>query len=146
MVQDLMAERHIYQWAGIGFGEQETYRLQKSLKKLSADKAAKSLRFFGKVYGTQRDYYIVEAEVEGGDEEQPELAEGETPVEKDAGVNKFAYFVSHNSLSEWTKLPDLSLNDLLAARKIKVMFTGDLERPIYTNPFFFGQEKHYLRA
>lgn len=98
------------------------------------------------MYGTQRDYYIVEAEVEGGDEEQPELAEGETPVEKDAGVNKFAYFVSHNSLSEWTKLPDLSLNDLLAARKIKVMFTGDLERPIYTNPFFFGQEKHYLRA
>lgn len=26
------------------------------------------------------------------------------------------------------------------------MFTGDLDRPIFTNPFFFGQEKHYLRA
>lgn len=26
-VQDLMEETRIYQWAGIGFGEQETYRL-----------------------------------------------------------------------------------------------------------------------
>lgn len=26
------------------------------------------------------------------------------------------------------------------------MFTGDLERTIHTNPFFFGKEKHYLRA
>ena len=26
------------------------------------------------------------------------------------------------------------------------MFTGDLERTIHTNPFFFGREKHYLRA
>ena len=26
------------------------------------------------------------------------------------------------------------------------MFTGDLERDIITNPFFFGKEKIYLRA
>lgn len=35
-VSDLLADSKIWQWAGIGFGEQETYRLQKSLKKLSA--------------------------------------------------------------------------------------------------------------
>lgn len=114
---------------------------------MSSEKAAKSIRFFGKVFGTKRDYYIAETEVEGGGEEgEAELAEGQIPEEKDEKVNKFTYFVTHNSLSEWIKLPDLSINDLLAARKIKVMFTGDLERPIYTNPFFFGQEKHYLRA
>lgn len=148
-VQDLMAERQIYQWAGIGFGEQETYRLQKSLKQLATEKQAKSLRFFGKVFGTQRDYYIVEAEVDADDEAEPELEEGETPPEmepKGTGVNKFTYFVTHNSLTDWVKLPDLTLKDLNTARKIKVMFTGDLERPIFTNPFFFGQEKHYLRA
>lgn len=27
-----------------------------------------------------------------------------------------------------------------------MLFTGDLERKIFTNPFFEGQEKHYLRA
>lgn len=29
---------------------------------------------------------------------------------------------------------------------IKVLFTGNLDRQIFTNPFFEGQEKHYLRA
>lgn len=29
---------------------------------------------------------------------------------------------------------------------VKVLFTGDLERRIFTNPFFDGCEKHYLRA
>lgn len=32
------------------------------------------------------------------------------------------------------------------ARSIKYLFTGDLERQIFTNPFFFGREKDYLRA
>jgi hypothetical protein len=45
------------------------------LKQLAIDKNASKLRFFGKVFGTQRDYYIVEAKVEGGDDEQPEEAE-----------------------------------------------------------------------
>jgi len=36
--------------------------------------------------------------------------------------------------------------DIQSARSIKVLFTGDLERTIYTNPFFTGKEKNYLRA
>lgn len=51
-VQDLTSESRIFQWAGIGFGEQETYRLQKSIKKLASSKPHKSLRFYGKIYGT----------------------------------------------------------------------------------------------
>ena len=43
-------------------------------------------------------------------------------------------------------LPDLQTKDIKAARTIKVNFTGDLERPIITNPYFFGKEKHFLRA
>ena len=63
-----------------------------------------------------------------------------------SGVNKLAYWVTHSSLGAWKKLPDLAPADIAAARGIKVLFTGDLERTIYTNPFFFGKEKHYLRA
>lgn len=134
-----MAERQIYQWAGIGFGEQETYRLMKSLKKLALEKQAKYIRFFGKIFGTQKDYYIAEAEVEAGEEAAGEGAEGQPEQEeKGVGVNKYSYFVAHSSLSSWTKLPDLTIKDLQASRNIKVMFTGDLERPIFTNPFFFG--------
>ena len=43
-------------------------------------------------------------------------------------------------------MPDLSPKDLDASRKIKVLFSGNLERTIFTNPFFFGKEKNYLRA
>ena len=63
-----------------------------------------------------------------------------------SGVNTYNYWVSHQSLGEWTKLPELLPSDIDAARSIKVMFTGDLERDIITNPFFKGKEKNYLRA
>jgi len=145
-VQDLMADARVFSWAGIGFGEMETYRLQKSLKKLATDSGASNLRFFGKMHGTQHDYYIVEATLEGGEEEE-DAGDAESGAEpKGTGVNKFTYYVTHNSLSEWVKLPDLNPQDLQSARQIKVLLTGDLERPIYSNPFFFGKEKHYLRA
>ena len=146
-VQDMMRESRIFSWAGISFGEQENYRLQKSLKKLSERLAAGSLRFFGKIYGTEQDYYVVEAtlpEGEAGGDDDGEKAADVEP--SGTGVNTNTYYVAHNSMSEWTKLPDLSPKDIAASRQIKVLFTGHLDREIQTNPFFFGQERHYLRA
>lgn len=142
----MLADVKIFQWAGIGFGEQETYRLQKSLKKLATETGAGKLRFFGKILGTQKDYYIVEATgIEAGeDEDAPEREPDFEP--NGTGVNEKTYFVTENSLSEWQKLPDVSPQEIEASQRIKILFTGDLERNIYTNPFFFGQEKHYLRA
>ena len=154
-VQDLLSESRVFQWAGVGFGEMETYRLQKSIKKLAASKSHKSVRFFGKIFGTERDYYVVEATGDGGEEEEAageaaaEAEDGEADPKLEArgtGVNELTYYVTQDSLSEWKRLPDLSYKELNAARQIKVLFTGDLERPIFTNPFFFGKEKHYLRA
>jgi len=143
-VADLLAYSKVWQWAGIGFGEQETYRLQKSLKKLSGKVAATSLNFFGKITGTECDYYIAEGVVEGEEENEEEKEADFEP--KGTGVNKYTYFVASNSLAEWTKLPDLSPKQVQASRCIKVLFSGNLEKQIFTNPYFEGQEKHYLRA
>jgi radial spoke head protein 4/6 len=66
--------------------------------------------------------------------------------EKGTGVNKFTYYVTNDVFGNWSKLPDLSPQHIAAARQLKVLFTGDLERDIIANPFFFGKEKHYLRA
>lgn len=88
---------------------------------------------------------MAEGEADGGEDEDGE----EKPAEfepKGTGVNKFTYWVSHQSFGAWTKLPDLMPNDIEAARQIKVLFSGNLDRTIFTNPFFFGKEKHYLRA
>ena len=144
-VPDLLSDAQIYQWAGVGFGQQEIYRLQKSLKKLAGDSGASRLRFFGKIRGTEQDYYIAEGEAEGEEEgEEEEKPADQEP--KGSGVNKYTYWVSHQSFDKWTKLPDLSPKDIEAARQIKVLFTGDLNRTIFTNPFFFKREKEYLRA
>lgn len=66
--------------------------------------------------------------------------------EKGTGVNKYTYFVTNSCFDAWKKLPDLSPTHIMAARQIKVLFSGDLERDIICNPFFFGKEKHLLRA
>ena len=117
------------------------------MKKLAGDVGAGRIRFFGKIRGTDNDYYVAEGEVEGGGEEGAEGDEKPADFEANGtGINKYTYWVSHSSFSEWKKLPDISPSDMAAARKIKVLFTGDLERTIFTNPFFFGKEKHYLRA
>lgn len=145
-VADLLADSKVWQWAGIGFGEMEVYRLQKSLKKLAAKESATQLTFFGKVLGSENDYYIVEAQVEEAAEEE-EGEEKEADFEpKGTGVNRYTYYVSTGALSDWVKLPDLSPSQIKASRQIKCLFTGDLNRKIYTNPFFEGCEKHYLRA
>lgn len=135
-VADLMASSKIWQWAGIGFGEQETYRLQKSLKGLATKTGATQLKFFGKITGTDADYYIAEAQVEAEEEDEKEHEPDFEP--KGTGVNRYTYFVTCDSLSQWTKLPDLEPSQIKASRLIKCLFTGNLERPIFTNPFFEG--------
>lgn len=61
-------------------------------------------------------------------------------------MNEYTYFVANKAQGPWTALPDLNPEDLEAARRIKVCFTGNMEREIVTNPFYFNREKHYLRA
>ena len=100
-VQDLLSASRIFQWAGISFGEQETYRLQKSIKKLAAAKPHKAIRFFGKIYGTEKDYYVVEAQGEVADDEDAPADGGDEEGEPDprleakgTGVNELTYYVA----------------------------------------------------
>ena len=152
-IQDLLADARNFNLAGIGFGQQESYLLQKSLQQLAAKEQATFLRFFGKIRCTNSDYYVVEATADGpadAEEENAEGAEGEDKdpnmEEKGSGVNRYSYYVTNSPFDSWKRLPDLSPAHIEAARKIKMLFSGDLERDIICNPFFFGKEKHLLRA
>jgi hypothetical protein len=141
---NLLADAEVMQWAGVSFGDTETYRLQASLTKLSVSSGSDKLRLWGRVYGTLSDYYVAEGFVAGADDDEGEKPKGFE--ERGSGVNEFVYWVATDSLSEWTALPDATPDLLQSTRSVKVKFTGDLERSIVTNPFFFGKEKHYLRA
>ena len=46
------------EWAGIGFGEEMNFLIQKSLKRLAIGSGASSLKLFGKVLGHHNDYWV----------------------------------------------------------------------------------------
>ena len=59
---------------------------------------------------------------------------------KGSGVNKNTYWVSTDLLvGDWKELPNITPDQINASRRIKYIFTGDLDKPIYTNPHFKGK-------
>lgn len=58
---DVVKVASLMEWAGVAFGsELEVYQLQLSLKHLAASSGAQSLRFWGKIFGSKKDYYVAE--------------------------------------------------------------------------------------
>ena len=119
--------------------------MQKSLKDLVKENGLTNLRLWGKILGTEKDYYIAETQAEAAGGEAPEGAPADFEV-RGTGVNSFVYYVANSPMGPWTALDDLRPDELAASRTIKVHLTGNLEREIITNPFYFKREKHFLRA
>ena len=123
--------------------------LIKSMKALATKSQADKLRLWGKVRGTEKDYYVIEGVVPAGEEAEGEggAAVVEGMESRGTGINKFVYWVNNDPHTDkWLMLPDLKPNDIKNARNIKYTFSGDIDRKIYTNPFYFDTEKTYLRA
>lgn len=156
-VQNFLEDSAMFRWAGIGFGQQESYHIGASLRKLASDTPSiESLRFWGKILGTEADYLVAEgtlrslpkaAPAEG--EEKP-LIHPDSPefdVEpKGEGANTFTYWVSEGGCAAWVRLPAARASHIVAARSIKRMLTGRLEAPVLSNPWYPGKERHLLRA
>lgn len=47
---------------------------------------------------------------------------------------------------DWKELPIVTPDQMNAARRIKYIFSGDLNRPVFTNPHFKGNEAHLLKC
>lgn len=71
--------------------------IQKSLKRLAVMSGAKSLRFFGKVFGTERDYWVAQGTL-SFEEEPPTNSAQE---HRNTGANTHVYWVTHNLLTDW---------------------------------------------
>ncbi len=152
-IRDLVRDADLLEKAGVGLGKAETYRVVLALKALGDDPefGVASVRFFGKIFGTKADYLVAEV-VPAEPNEKPELSEDDVKngvVPQDApgvGCNKFQYYVTNQPGATWTKLPDVTSAQLMAARQIKKLLTGDLDAPIEGYPIFPGNEANYLRA
>ena len=129
---------------GINFSDKELLLLNKSITRLATVLTTGNITFFGKIYGTEKDYYIVEAT----EIDPPENFNYDNDMEKrkEDGVNKNVFYVTNDLLEKWVELPDVKPSQIRASRLIKYTFTGNLENKICSNPTFNGQEKHFLRC
>lgn len=130
------------EWAGVSFGEEDTYKISKAMKRLAVMSGASRLIFFGKIFGTKKDYWVISGELDGAEEKLTDL----TVEKRGEGVNKSVFWVTDNLLHDWIQLPDLKPEHVKCARLIKHVFTGDLNAAINSNPAFPGKERHLLRA
>lgn len=132
----------MFEWSGISFGDAETYRLYKAMKRLAKTSGASNLRFWGKYLGRQSDYFVIEGQLP-----HPEEAKAAPGAEeRGKGINSHVYWVTDDLLSDWIQLPDSEPKYIKAARHIKYVVTGNLNADLNTNPKFPGKERHFLRA
>lgn len=90
-------EAEMLEWAGISFGEENTLRLQKSIKRLAIMSGADSLRFAGKIFGTQSDYWVAIGRLNSAEEDSKDAS-----VEaRGKGVNEVVFWVTDNLLNDW---------------------------------------------
>lgn len=131
------------EWVGLSIGSKESYMLTTSLRNFVAKKGLKGLKFWGKIYGSKKDYFIAEcpdAEAAGGESPDPDMEP------RGSGVNKNVYYVTSDLTQDWIELGDARPVHIKAAREIRYLFTGELDTKIVTNPHFPGLERDYLRC
>jgi len=73
---------------------------------------ADQVRFVGKIYGIDKDYWIVSGrlddEVESGLDSNVES--------RGVGVNELVYWVTDNLLNDWVQLPDAHPKHIICAK------------------------------
>ena len=140
---DLMADATMYAWAGVSFGNTETYRLYLSIKKFceTLDGGYEAVKFWGKIITRNGDYFVCY----GRTPDDPEDMDAAKMEGKD-GANKYTYFVTKSPSSPWVALPHVTMAQIVTARKIRRLLTGDLEAGVPSFPPFPGVEKNLLRA
>jgi len=145
-VPDFCEEAEMLQWAGLGFGELESYKIKCSLRNLAIKQAENGyvkIRLWGKILGAEADYYVAEASKDGADGPDDEHPDWEP---SGVGANTYSYLVTTDLCGEWTKLPNCKPEEIVAARNIKKLLTGDLTANVVTHPPFPGKEEVLLRA
>lgn len=158
-VRSVAAEGKYWRFAGVGLPEREAFHLDQSITKLAMEKKLDEVRFFGKIFGTRGNYLVVTSKrhTDEGEEifeeenvmPKPPRKKVEVDVQPEPGYkgcNRLSFWVAPHAAAPWTKLPDVTPQQLNAARRVKKLFTGDLDADVMAYPAFPGQEREYLRA
>ena len=147
-VQNLSDEANFLEWAGVGLGATEAFRLHMHLKVLAAKFPVTSARWWGKLFGRAGDYLVAEGVCEAAGEEADDAKDalGNTLQKTGDGPNKFTYFVCAQVGAPWVRLPNVTPHCIISARLCRKYLTGDLDAPVPSHPPFPGAEALYART
>lgn len=158
-VPAIVSDAQSWKAAGVGLPARECFHLEQSITKLAMEKGLEDTRFLGKIFGTHGNYLVVTSKRHTEPEEQifeetnvmPKPPRKKVPVDVQPepgykGCNRYTFWVAPDAVSPWVKLPDVTPQQINAARKIKKLFTGNLDAKINAYPVFDGTEREYLRA
>ncbi|CAF3267805.1 unnamed protein product [Rotaria socialis] len=80
----ILEQAYYFEQAGIGLGRDETYRIWLALKQLVDKGQYEKVRFWGKIVGTEKNYYIAEVEQNAEEEADDDDGNEETSENDDA--------------------------------------------------------------
>lgn len=113
------------------------------MKKLLLENNCEFVRFFGKVYGIESDYYIIFGALKDYPMQNlPKHIESRG----NEGINHYTFWVSNSLLETWDELPDITHEQLVMSRLFKYIFTGDLTSKVKSFVPFPGKEMHLLKC
>mmetsp|Transcript_22678 Transcript_22678/g.57458 ORF Transcript_22678/g.57458 Transcript_22678/m.57458 type:complete len:449 (+) Transcript_22678:93-1439(+) len=137
---EFMAASSTLRWAGLGFSKQESYQISLRIAEIAKKAGVQSVRFWGKILGTEKDYLVYEAAIAG------QGVGADAYEARGVGANKFTYFVQNEALGALTQLPEVTTAQITKSRVLQKYFSGDLNKDIISCPWFGGKEIHLLRA
>ncbi|CAD7922850.1 unnamed protein product [Amoebophrya sp. A25] len=135
-----MAQCATMRMAGLGFSKQESYQIKLRIGEISRKAGVNSVRFWGKILGTEKDYIVYEATISG------EGVGSDKYEARGLGANKHCYFVQNEPMGELTQLPEVTADEIRRSRLVQKYFSGDLNKDIVACPWFGGKEISLLRA
>lgn len=156
--ESVAAQNKYWTAAGCGMAQEEAFLLDRSITNLAMEKNLQDIQFAGKIFGTRGDYFVLRTRryVEAGEKvyvetntmPKPSRKKGVVvPVQPEpgfVGANRYTFWVTTAPSVAWEKLPDVTPQQINAAREIKRFFTGDLAAPVCAA--FPWSEAVYLRA
>uniref|UniRef100_A0A7S0V944 Uncharacterized protein n=1 Tax=Polytomella parva TaxID=51329 RepID=A0A7S0V944_9CHLO len=146
--EDVEGDAELFDALGVGLGRREMTTIALTVKFLGEDlkRNVATVRFFGKFFGIQGDYFVFETTLKENPE-MPEAPEGQVPYEPyGEGANAYVYYVCSYLGGPMTQLPYVLPSQIKAARAVKHFLTGKLDAPVSSYPPFPGSESNFLRC
>ncbi len=142
-MEDVLQQSKLFEWGGISFSDEEWYKIRMAMKKILIENDCEFLRFFGKIYGINSDYYIIQGLLKTYPMKNPQV---HVESRGNEGINRFTFWVSNSILESWYELPDITHEQIVTSRRFKYHLTGDLNSKVKSFVSFPGKEMHLLKC